>query len=157
MKRIIITAIAGATVLMSGCASIVGGTQQTLSVDAHSGADTVTGATCELKNDKGTWFLTTPGTVTVHRSADALNVTCKKDGLEPATSTVKSSVKGSAFGNILFGGIIGAAIDTANGSAFDYPDLITMLFGKSDSEKAGIKQDVKADVKSEAKPATATN
>jgi hypothetical protein len=31
-----------------------------------------------------------------------------------------------AFGNIIFGGIIGAGIDMGNGSAYDYPNLITV-------------------------------
>jgi len=38
--------------------------------------------------------------------------------------TVNSSVKGMAFGNILFGGLIGAGVDTMTGAACDYPSLI---------------------------------
>jgi hypothetical protein len=39
---------------------------------------------------------------------------------------VASHVRGLAFGNILIGGAIGVAVDAGNGSAFDYPDLITI-------------------------------
>ena len=31
-----------------------------------------------------------------------------------------------AFGNILFGGVIGAGVDIATGAAYDYPELIVV-------------------------------
>ena len=46
-------------------------------------------------------------------------------------AAVKSGTKAMAFGNILFGGIIGAAVDTSTGAAYDYPDLITIVMGKT--------------------------
>jgi len=105
--------------LVSGCASIVTGQNQTISVETVG----VNDAKCSLANDEGTWFTTTPGSVTVKRSYSNLNVTCKKDQLTGCTS-VKSSTKGMAFGNILAGGIIGAAVDCGTGSAYDYPTVI---------------------------------
>jgi hypothetical protein len=45
--------------------------------------------------------------------------------------SVKSSTKAMAFGNILFGGVIGAGVDVATGAAYDYPTLITVVMGKS--------------------------
>jgi hypothetical protein len=36
-----------------------------------------------------------------------------------------------AFGNILLGGVIGAAVDVGTGAAYDYPSLITVLMGKT--------------------------
>jgi phosphoketolase len=42
---------------------------------------------------------------------------------------VNSSTKGMAFGNILFGGPIGAGVDMASGAAYDYPNLITVMMG----------------------------
>jgi hypothetical protein len=36
-----------------------------------------------------------------------------------------------AFGNIIFGGIIGGAIDAGSGAAYDYPPLITVLMGEN--------------------------
>ncbi len=110
--------------LATGCASIVNGTNQPVSVETKHQGDAVAGANCKLANNKGTWFVKTPGSVTVHRSAEDLSVTCEKDGLDPGMASVPSSTKPMAFGNILFGGPIGAGIDVANGSAFDYPGLI---------------------------------
>lgn len=114
---------------LSGCASIVAGSSQVVSLETRKGPDAVTGASCRLQNDKGTWFVTTPGTVTVHRAYDDLNIKCEKDGIEPGIATVKSSTKGMAFGNILAGGIIGAAVDMGTGAAYDYPPLITVSMG----------------------------
>ncbi|MGH7154811.1 MAG: hypothetical protein ACREF3_12865 [Acetobacteraceae bacterium] len=102
------------------------GTNQSLSVDTTSQGQELAGAQCSLTNNKGTWFVTTPGTVTVHRSYDAMNVKCTDTGYAPAITTSNSSTKGMAFGNILFGGLIGAGVDMSTGAAYDYPVLITV-------------------------------
>lgn len=44
-------------------------------------------------------------------------------------ASVKSSTKAMAFGNIIFGGVIGAGVDVATGAAYDYPTMITVLMG----------------------------
>lgn len=75
--------------------------------------------------------MTTPGSVTVQRSYNDLNVRCEKDALDPGLTTVKSTTKGMAFGNIIFGGIIGGAVDVASGAAYDYPSLITVEMGQT--------------------------
>lgn len=108
-----------------GCASIVNGTNQTLSVETKSRGERVVGAVCKLANNKGTWFVTTPGSVSVHRSYDAMHISCEADGYQPADYTSESSTQAMAFGNIIFGGIIGAGIDVASGAAYDYPDSIS--------------------------------
>jgi uncharacterized membrane protein len=58
-----------ASVGLTGCASIVGGTNQIVSVEARQldRVRMVRGAACELSNDKGVYYVTTPGTVTVMR------------------------------------------------------------------------------------------
>jgi uncharacterized protein YceK len=124
--RTVTLAIGLASLLLSGCASIVSGQNQSLSVVAKNGADDVAGARCTLSNDKGQWFATTPGSVTVRRSYSAMAVDCKSDGAVGVAS-VKSSTKGMAFGNVLFGGLIGVGVDVATGAAYDYPDIITVM------------------------------
>ncbi len=118
------------TLCFGGCASIVSGHNQSLSVvSKHRDADH-SGARCTLVNDKGTWYATTPGTVTVRRSFDPLTVTCTADGTEPGSTKVKSTTKAMAFGNILFGGFIGAGVDVSTGAAFDYPEILTVHMGR---------------------------
>ncbi len=95
-----------------------------MSVITKSKGTDLAGANCKLSNDKGAWFVTTPGSTTVTRSYSELTVSCDKVGNQHATSNVKSSTKAMAFGNILFGGIIGAGVDVATGAAYDYPAMI---------------------------------
>ena len=103
--------------LTTGCASITGGTSQTLSLTTSQDGGEVAGADCVLANEKGTTHVTTPGKVTVHRAYGDLKVACKLDGHPDAYATVQSSVKGATFGNILLGGGIGAGVDAATGAA----------------------------------------
>ncbi len=108
---------------LCGCASITTGSNQALSVNTEPES----GATCELKNDKGTWYInSTPGSVVVNRSYSDLNIICKKDS-KSGNITVKSTTKGMAFGNIIAGGIIGAGVDAHTGAAYDYPVSISVL------------------------------
>ncbi|WP_298282478.1 hypothetical protein [Acidocella sp.] len=111
---------------LANCASIVDGQTQALSVQTTTDGNQISGAQCSLTNNKGTWFVNTPGTVSVHRAYDAMNVKCTKDGYDPGIETVQSSTKGMAFGNVLFGGVIGAGVDMSTGAAYDYPELITV-------------------------------
>lgn len=129
MKKIAIVALS-TCLLATGCASIVGGSNQSLSVETRNKGVMVAGAYCKLNNDKGTWYVTTPGSVTVHRSYNDMTVSCEKKPMTPAVMTVKSSTKGMLAGNILFGGPIGAGVDVATGAAYDYPALITVDFGQ---------------------------
>ena len=132
LKRLCLAAFSGAVVLTTGCASIVSGTNQSISVETRSTTgEMVAGANCKLENPKGTWYVTTPGSVTVHRAYDDLSIYCTKTGEQPGIASAKSSTKGMAFGNILFGGLIGAGVDTATGAAYDYPVLITVQLGST--------------------------
>lgn len=130
MKHLIVLALSVAA-LSSGCASIVNGHNQSLSVATLHQGQPVTDANCKLSNDKGVWFLKTPGSTTVRRSYENLAVACEKPGLDAGLTSAKSSTKAMAFGNILFGGIIGVGVDTATGAAYDYPDLITVEMSAS--------------------------
>jgi hypothetical protein len=130
MNKKLILAIAVIAGLTSGCASITGSSNQSVSVQTREqGGGEVTGAACELTNNKGKWFVTTPGSVMIHRSNDDMQVLCNKAGVEPGRAAVVSETKGSMFGNIIFGGGIGAIVDHNNGSAYEYPAFIQILMG----------------------------
>ncbi len=132
MLRIIIAAgVVVPFALMSGCASIVSGQNQSVSVDTPGCSP----ANCQLTNDKGTWFVTTPGSVTVRRAYGSLTVACTKEGYTPVTSVVASSTKAMAFGNIILGGVIGAGVDMGTGAAYDYPELISVALACGPSAK----------------------
>lgn len=101
-----------------------------MSVQAREqGGREIAGAACELSNNKGKWFVTTPGSVMIHKSNEDMQVSCEKSGLSPGRAAVVSETKGSMFGNILLGGGIGALVDHNNGSAYEYPTFIQILMG----------------------------
>nr|WP_315596214.1 hypothetical protein [uncultured Cupriavidus sp.] len=127
--RIVVICIMFATGLLTGCASIVSGTSQIVSVESRDNDQPHSGAKCKLTNSKGTYYVTTPGTVTVHRAYGDLNVRCDKAGQEPGLATVKSTTKAMAFGNVIFGGAVGVVVDTASGAAYDYPNVISVRMG----------------------------
>lgn len=131
MKKINLAVLAAVSMLGSGCASIVSGHNQSISVETRSKqGQAITSASCKLSNNKGSWFVTSPGSVTVSRSFENLLINCEKENQEPGLASVKSSTKAMAFGNILFGGLIGAGVDVATGAAYDYPTMITVLMGE---------------------------
>ena len=127
-----VIAVICASILFVGCSTISGsGTTQALSVQTYaSDGQDVEGAKCEMTNDEGTWFVTTPGSTIVHRSNKDLQVICKKPGIDIGTASVVSRTKGNMFGNIILGGGIGAIVDHNNGSAYDYPSLIKIYMGR---------------------------
>jgi hypothetical protein len=125
---------------LTGCASIVSGTSQVVSVETLHSSGNVAGATCKLENDKGVYYVTTPGTVTVHRAYGDMNVKCEKPGFDAGLASVKSSTKAMMAGNIVFGGFIGAGVDAASGAAYDYPALFQVMMGQQQTIQAPVPQ-----------------
>ena len=107
--------------IIACCASITETKIQSVSVNTGD----VTGATCTLSNSKGSFYIpSTPGTVTVRQACDPLTIVCKKDGYVPAdpnAGTVQDKSKGMTWGNIIFGGIVGVAVDRSTGAGCTYP------------------------------------
>jgi hypothetical protein len=130
MKTVITSAFA--LLLLSGCASITSGKMQPVSVNTVNAAgDDIDSAKCSLLNDKGTWYVTTPGSVMIQKSYGDMTVSCKKKGVRNGIASVKSGANGGVVGNILAGGLIGYAVDASNGAGFDYPTNITVEMGKT--------------------------
>src|ERR1039457_2341283 len=114
--------------IFAGCASITGTTNQSVSVQTREQAGKeVIGAACELTNNKGKWFVTTPGSIGITRSNDDLQVLCNKVGYEPGRAAIVSATKGAMFGNIILGGGIGAIIDHNTGAAYEYPSFFQIV------------------------------
>jgi hypothetical protein len=114
---------------VTGCASIAGEKLQPVTVQTIQDNKEVAGVGCTLMNDAGKWFVTTPGSVTIHKSTGDLAVDCSKDGNE-GHETVVSKSNGAVWGNILAGGGIGYIIDRNTGAGFDYPNSITVALRK---------------------------
>jgi hypothetical protein len=119
--------------LTTSCASIVSGTKQNISVQTIGKGKSINGAQCTLINPKGTYFVTTPGSVQVGKAYDPLNIKCEKEGFESGEVIAASTTGSAAAGNLLFlglGTLIGGAIDAGTGAAYNYADLITVILGE---------------------------
>jgi hypothetical protein len=129
-RQLFLAATLLGVLFLTGCATVIKGTTQSIAVvTTHQGVE-VAGAKCELSNTKGVWYVTTPGSAEVHRGFGELAVSCKKDGLPEGAVDAKSSTTASVFGNIILGGAIGATVDMANGAAYDYPVRISVALGQ---------------------------
>jgi hypothetical protein len=117
MKLKAIAALAALGTALSGCATIIEGTTQSVAVATQPEI----GAHCALANSEGTWYLDTPGNAIVHKTKNDLTITCKKDGFQDASLTVSPHFNGATVGNVLAGGLIGVGVDAATGANFTYP------------------------------------
>lgn len=122
----VLSCVLGIVVLAisSGCATIVKGTDQTITV-----ATDPAGATCTLERDGTTIGVVnpTPGSVNIDKSKDRITINCEKDGFEQSTGSLSAKFQGMTFGNILFGGLIGVAIDAGSGAMSEYPDSLDVI------------------------------
>jgi len=117
--------------LATGCATITGDTVQSIRVETRTADGTeIRDADCELSNEYGSVRLRTPGSVSIRRSPSDLNVLCSKTDQEPAHGRGVSRANAGMWGNIIFGGGIGAIIDHNKGTAYTYPQWMQMTFGK---------------------------
>lgn len=116
----------------SGCATLTSNEMQTVSLNTKAeDGQVVEKAKCTLKNDKGAWEMQAPGFVSVRRSAEDLMVECKKEGVADGFLRAISRAAGGMFGNIIFGGGIGAIIDHNKGTGYDYPNELPVKMGAS--------------------------
>jgi hypothetical protein len=104
-----------------GCATVVKGTTQAISVETEP-----PGATCRLFREGATIAVVnlTPGSVTIGKDKDAVDVRCELDGHLPSSESLESSFQGWTLGNAVLGGLIGVAIDAGSGAMREYPTSI---------------------------------
>lgn len=126
MKKLRSATWRAAPLVLVGCASITGSSTQPVSVKTLKKGTDVVGATCTLANDKGSWTVTTPGTVMVGKSINDLAVDCRQAKDVAGAAVYKSSSNAGIWGNILIGGGIGALIDAKTGAGFNYPAAMTV-------------------------------
>ena len=116
MKKNVIGVLVGA-VLLTGCATIMNGDM--VNVPVYT---TPSGATVVINGAK----YTSPTTVTVPRGKGDFKLHIEKEGYEPVDIMLTQSVDGWLWGNILFGGLIGLAVDFITGDAYDLdPELVS--------------------------------
>lgn len=125
MKIGLLAALACLGMTLSGCATIVEGTTQPVSVSTTPEE----GAQCTLANSQGTWYVTTPGSTTVHKTKTDLNVTCSRPGYEAGHVVAVSHFGATTLGNVIAGGVVGIGVDAASGANFHYDSPIVVALG----------------------------
>jgi hypothetical protein len=115
------------TVLLAGCASIASGTSQTLTVNTSP-----EGAKCKfIRQDRVIGEIaSTPGSVVVQKTKYDINVECSKKGYQTAKFINESGSEGATWGNIVAGGGIGWAIDSASGADNKYTEVMNITLTK---------------------------
>ncbi len=113
---------------LGGCATISESNQQVLMVRTIQDNREIGGAGCVLTNDAGRWFVTSPGHVTVQKSAGNLWVDCRKNGASVGQDVVASKANTSAVvGNAVLTAGLGYLLDKRTGAGFDYPETLTVM------------------------------
>jgi hypothetical protein len=113
----------------AGCASIVEGTSQNVSIISN-----VRGAHVIVN---GVNVGTTPYSGPIKRGKST-TVTLQKDGYETKTITLNTEIEPIFFGNIIFGGVLGSTTDLATGAMYKYaPATLQIDLDKAQAEKAG--------------------
>ena len=121
------------------------GRSQAIAVDTNP-----PGAECGLYREQGARLATiagTPGKALIEKTKNDMWIVCVKSGYQQATYYDRSGVAGAAFANIIGGvftlgiaTVVGAAIDSSNGSdnMYQSPVTITMVANGSDGAQASL-------------------
>jgi len=115
LNRNYLIAVAGtvvvllATVIFFGCATIMHGTSQEIGIQSRP-----TGATVTINNQE---YGKTPVVAKLSRK-DNHTVHLTLDGYQPFDATITRSTSGWVWGNIVFGGLIGLAVDAISGGLY---------------------------------------
>ena len=119
-------ALAAAGLLLAGCSSIIEGTTQEVFVNTNPA-----GAACDFlrQGQRIARVDPTPGATTIKKTKHDIVIECTLDGYQKATYHNKSDAAQATFGNIVLGGGIGWAIDSASGADNKYtsPVNLTLL------------------------------
>ena len=110
---------------LAGCGTITQGTSQNITITS-----TPPGGHCDLTR-KGEHVATidkTPGTVKVDKTKNDILLTCTMAGYQDASVNLESGYGAGTFGNIILGGGIGWAIDSATGADNKYPSSAAVQF-----------------------------
>lgn len=118
-----VIAAIGACALLGACSSIIEGRSQQILVNTNP-----PGADCGLyrQNIRIATVQNAPGSALIEKTKHDIWVACVKQGYQMATYYNHSSAAGATLGNILLGGGIGWAIDSASGADNKYDSPVNM-------------------------------
>jgi hypothetical protein len=121
--------VVGLALLLGSCATIVKGTDQTISLDTpgHEGAQ------CNLTSKGiGSRTVTTPAIVSLPKSRHDITVHCTK-GCFKGQGIISSDIAGATAGNLILGGVVGLGVDAASGAMNKYNEQNQIAMTKTDN------------------------
>ena len=110
MKRVVLSALAIAAIVSAGCATIVKGKRQTITINSN-----VEGAEVFLDSVR---LGTTPFVGLAPKNKEMLRVS--KAGYQTANIALSKTLEPMFWGNIIIGGTLGSITDFATGAAYTY-------------------------------------
>ena len=134
MRRLITLALAFCSIVpLTGCATILAGKTQTVSIDSNP-----SGARCELRREGRVIGSVekTPGAVTITKTKHDIDVICTKEGFGESKAFAESGTEGATFGNIILGGLVGWGVDSAVGADNKYPEMVAVNLAAPPSSSA---------------------
>jgi hypothetical protein len=124
MGRILAAFCGVISILLSGCSTIVKGTEQQVSVSTPG----VPGATCQLSSPAvGTRTVQTPANIVLPKSNHNVAVSCTAQCFAPGVGTLGSHTEVMTAGNVVFGGLIGLGVDAASGAMNTYDSSVEVV------------------------------
>src|SRR4051812_12102563 len=109
---------------LTGCASIVTGTSQQVTIDSNPG-----GAKCLVYRNGGRVHEgTTPMVFTIDKSGKDLDIACADAANHQARGVSRAGMQPWVLGNIIFGGLIGLVIDASSGAIVKYDTPVMVNF-----------------------------
>ena len=131
MKRALIVSLMVLVFGFGGCATVMSGSTQTITLTSQpSGAKVQCGGT----------MLITPATMEMERNKNH-TVIFTKDGYESQQVRIKKSMNPWILGNILIGGIPGIVVDLITGAAADLkPAEVNAVLAKSPEAPVPVRQ-----------------
>lgn len=137
MKLITTVAAAAIGLSLSGCATVINGTN--VSYESNSQPE---GATVRFSNGS---TCTTPCVLEQRRKND-LRADITLAGYKPTYVLIQSKLGGAGFGNIIAGGIVGGVVDGANGASnrlYPRPLIVRLVPEGSNEEPVLLDKDGK--------------
>jgi membrane-associated protease RseP (regulator of RpoE activity) len=120
VRQMLSVLLSAALVALGGCATVLRGDSQTISVTTDP-----PGARCTLTRQGQTIAVVeqTPADVDVRKSKNDIDIACSKFGYDAASATDGSVVSGAVYGNIL---LVTAGADAATGAANEYDHEVNL-------------------------------
>jgi hypothetical protein len=118
---------------LGACSSVIEGTTQEITINTNP-----TGADCALmrQNLPIARVTQTPGSATIKKTKYNIVVVCTKPGYQMATYLNHSGAAAATFGNIVLGGGIGWAVDSASGADNKYDPVVNLTLSPASAAQA---------------------